>query len=80
MPFLHDDIPDIRAKWNLANFNPDAPNDAPNMEIAIMALILATNIESTVGKHAWSLTESSLETLGFTNIMHFYFVERYHQR
>ena len=73
MPFLHDEIPDIRAKWNLANFNPDAPNDAPNMEIAIMALILATNIEFTVGKHAWSLTESSLNTLGFTNIMHFYF-------
>lgn len=26
MPFLHDEIQDIRAKWNLANFNPDAPN------------------------------------------------------
>lgn len=73
MPFLHNMTPDIRAKWNLADFDPAGPNDVPNQNLKVMALILATNIESTVGKYAWSLVEYSLGRLGFTNIMHHYF-------
>ena len=75
MPFLHDMTPDIQSAWNLADFDPNSPNDEPNMNIAVMALILATNIESTVGSHAWSLIEYSLDRLGFTNIVHRYFEE-----
>ena len=73
MPFLHNMTPDIQAKWNLADFNPENPNDKPNLNLTVMGLILATNIESTVGSHAWSLIEYSLDRLGFTNIVHHYF-------
>ena len=73
MPFLHNLTPDIKAEWNLRDFDPAGPNDKPNLNLSIMALILATNIESTVGKNAWSLVEHSLDRLGFTNIMHHYF-------
>ena len=70
MPFLHNMTPDIISEWNLQDFNPANPNDKPNMNIAVMALILATNIESTVGKYPWSLVEYSLDRLGFTKIVH----------
>ena len=73
MPFLHNMTHDIRSKWSLQDLNPDSPNDVPNQNLKVMALILATNIESTVGKHAWSLVEYSLDRLGFTNIVHHYF-------
>ena len=73
MPFLHNVTPDIRAKWNLADLDPASPNDVPNQNLKVMALILATNIESTVGKYPWSLVEYSLDRLGFTNIVHHYF-------
>ena len=73
MPFLHDMTPDIRTKWNLADLDPDSPNDVPNQNLKVMALILAANIESTVGKYPWSLVEYSLGRIGFTNIMHHYF-------
>ena len=73
MPFLHNMTPDIRARWSLADFDPNSPNDVPNQNLKVMALILATNIESTVGDHAWSLIEYSLNRLGFTNIVHHYF-------
>ncbi len=72
MPFLHKEH-DIITEWNLADFDPAGPNDAPNLNLSVMGLILATNIESTVGKHAWSLVEQSLARLGFTNIVHHYF-------
>ena len=72
MPFLHSD-PDIITEWNLADFDPAGPNDKPNLNLTVMGLILATNIESTVGSHAWSLVEKSLSRLGFTNIVHHYF-------
>ena len=72
MPFLHQD-PDIISEWSLQDFDPSGPNDKPNMNIAVMGLILSTNIESFVGKHAWSLVECSLERIGFTNIVHQYF-------
>ncbi len=75
MPFLHGGTPDIRTKWTLDDFDPAAPNDYPNMNIAVMGLILSANIEATVGEHAWSLVQKSLERLGFTNIMHRYFEE-----
>ena len=73
MPFLHNMTPDIISEWDLSDLDPSGPNDEPNMNLAVMGLILATNIESTVGKHAWSLVEYSLDRLGFTNIMHHYF-------
>lgn len=73
MPFLHDMDPDIITEWNLSDFDPAQSNDAPNLNLSVMGLILATNIESTVGKNAWSLVEYSLDRLGFTNIMHGYF-------
>ena len=73
MPFLHNMTPDIITEWNLSDFDPSGPNDKPNMNLAVMGLILATNIESSVGKHAWSLIEYSLDRLGFTNIVHHYF-------
>ena len=75
MPFLHNMTPDIISEWNLADFDPAGPNDKPNLNLTVMGLILATNIESTVGEHAWSLIEYSLERLGFTNIVHHYFEE-----
>ncbi len=75
MPFLHGKAPDIRAKWTVDDFDPAGPNDTPNMNIAVMGLILSANIESTVGAHAWTLVQSSLEKLGFTNVMHRYFEE-----
>ena len=70
MPFLHNMDPDIKATWDLSDFDPSNPNDEPNQNIKIMALILATNAESTVGLHAWSLVEYSLRRLGFTNVVH----------
>ncbi len=73
MPFLHDMNPDIITEWNLNDFDPAGPNDKPNLNLTVMGLILATNIESSVGKHAWSLIEYSLDRLGFTNIVHQYF-------
>ena len=73
MPFLHNMAPDIITEWNLSDFDPAGPNDQPNLNLTVMGLILATNIESTVGKHAWSLIEYSLDRLGFTNIVHQYF-------
>ena len=66
MPFLHNLTPDIITEWSLQDFDPSQPNDKPNLNLAVMGLILVTNIESTVGKHAWSLIEYSLERVGFT--------------
>ena len=73
MPFLHNMTPDIRARWNLEDLDPASSNDVPNQNLKVMALILAANIESTVGDHAWSFIEYSLKRLGFTNIVHHYF-------
>ena len=70
MPFCPDPISTI---WDWSDLDYSNPNDAPNLNLTIMALILATNIESTIGDHAWSLTENSLKKLGFTNIVHHYF-------
>lgn len=75
MPFLHNMAPDIQSEWSLADFRPDSPNDEPNLNLSVMGLILATNIESTVGDHAWSLVEYSLDRLGFTDMVHRYFEE-----
>lgn len=43
MPFLHNMPPDVRGKWNLQDFDPSGPNDAPNRNLSVMGLILATN-------------------------------------
>ena len=65
----------ITTTWDWSDLDYKNSNDAPNLNLTIMALILATNSESTIGKHAWSLTEKSLNKLGFTNVVHHYFEE-----
>ena len=52
LPFLHDMNPDIISEWNLQDFDPAGPNDEPNMNIAVMVLILATNLEPS-GNGIW---------------------------
>ena len=69
LPFLHD----VTTTWNWSDLDPAGPNDAPNLNLTIMALILATNAETTRGEHAWTQTERSLAALGFTNLSHSYF-------
>lgn len=63
----------ITTTWDWSDLDYKNANDAPNLNLTVMALILATNSESTIGDHAWSLTESSLQKIGFTNITHHYF-------
>ena len=63
----------ITTTWDWSDLDYRNSNDAPNWNLTIMALILATNCESTIGDHAWSLTENSLKKLGFTNVVHYYF-------
>ena len=69
LPFLHD----VTTTWDWLDLDPAGPNDAPNLNLTIMALILATNAETTRGAHAWTQTERSLTALGFTNLSHSYF-------
>ncbi len=66
LPFMHD----VSTFWDLSDFNIEDGNDTPNFNIQVMALIQASNIEVTVGKHAWSQVESSLEKIGFTDAEH----------
>ncbi len=73
MPFLHHMIPDIQFKWDLSDFDPARPNDVPDINLAVLGLVLATNIEISEGTHAWSRIKYSLERMGFTNFMHHYF-------
>ncbi len=63
----------ITTTWDWSDLDYTNPNDAPNLNLTVMALILATNIDSTVGDHAWSLVEKNLIRLGFTNVVHHYF-------
>ena len=63
----------ITTTWDWSDLDYKNSNDAPNLNLTVMALILATNIESTIGEHAWTLTENSLKELGFTNVVHHYF-------
>ena len=63
----------ITTTWDWSDLDYKNSNDVPNWNLTIMALILATNCESTIGEHAWSLTENSLKKLGFTNVVHHYF-------
>ncbi len=63
----------ITTTWDWNDLDYKNSNEAPNLNLTIMALILATNCESTIGDHAWSLTENSLIKLGFTNVVHYYF-------
>ena len=63
----------ISTTWDWSDLDYKNSNDAPNLNLTIMALILATNSESTIGEHAWSLTENSLNKLGFTNVVHYFF-------
>jgi len=74
LPFLHD----VTTTWDWADLDPANPNDAPNLNLTVMGLILATNAETTRGAHAWSQTERSLRALGFTNIVHHYFEDEEH--
>ena len=69
MPFLNN----VTTAWDWSDLDPANPNDAPNLNLTVMGLILATNAETTRGPHAWSQTESSLSALGFTDLYHRYF-------
>jgi len=71
LPFLHD----VTTTWDWNDLDPANPNDAPNLNLTVMGLILATNAETTRGAHAWTQTERSLGALGFTNLVHRYFEE-----
>ena len=48
LPFLHD----VTTTWDWADLDPANPNDAPNLNLTVMGLILATNAETTRGAHA----------------------------
>ena len=65
----------ISTVWNWSDLDYAHSNDDPNLNLTVMALILATNIECTIGDNAWSLVESNLSQLGFENIVHYYFEE-----
>lgn len=65
----------ISVVWNWSDLDYANSNDTPNFNLTVMGLILATNIECTVGEHSWSLVESSLSKLGFINIVHHHFDE-----
>ena len=69
LPFLHD----VKTNWTLSDLDITAPNDKPNFNLTVMALILAANIEVTVGSHAWSQVESTLDRIGFTDMRHRFF-------
>ena len=69
LPFLHD----VTTTWLWSDLDPANPNDAPNLNLTVMGLILATNAETTRGAHAWTQTENSLSALGFTNLYHRFF-------
>ena len=69
LPFLHD----ITTTWDWSDLNFENGNETPNLNLAVAALVLATNIETTVGDHAWDLVESSLGKLGFIHMAHHYF-------
>ena len=72
MPFMTEPISTV---WNWSDLDYAHSNDEPNINLTVMALILATNIECTIGDNAWSLVESNLAQLGFENIVHYYFEE-----
>ncbi len=69
LPFSHD----VTTTWSLSDLDYKNPNDAPNLNLTVNAMILSLNIESTVGEHAWSLIDNTLTRLGFTNLAHHYF-------
>lgn len=69
MPFYHN----ITAAWNMEDLDPANPNDVPSLNLTIMGLVLSSNVELTVGNHAWTLAEETLSRLGFTDIRHHYF-------
>ena len=72
MPFMTDPISTV---WNWSDLDYAHSDDEPNINLTVMSLILATNIECTIGDNAWSLVESNLSQLGFENIVHYYFEE-----
>ena len=72
MPFMSDPI---NVVWNWSDLDYAHSNDEPNINLTVMALVLATNIECTIGDNAWSLVESNLRQLGFDNIVSYYFEE-----
>ena len=50
MPFMTDPISTV---WNWSDLDYAHSNDEPNINLTVMALILATNIECTIGDNAW---------------------------
>lgn len=72
MTFMKEPISTV---WNWSDLDYAHSNDEPNINLTVMALILTTNIECTIGDNAWSLAESNLSQLGFENIVHYHFEE-----
>ena len=72
MSFMSEPISTV---WNWSDLDYAHSNEEPNINLTVMALILATNIECTIGDSAWSLVESNLSQLGFEKIVHYYFEE-----
>ncbi len=69
LPFSHD----VTTTWSLSDLDYKNPNDTPNLNLTVVAMILSLNIETTVGDHSWSLIDSTLTRLGFTDLSHHYF-------
>ena len=63
----------ITTTWDWSDLDYTNSNDAPNLNLTVMALVLATNAETTLGGHAWTNVENTLRRLGFTNTAHHYF-------
>lgn len=64
---------EMTTTWDWSDLDYTNSNEAPNRNLTVMSLILASSIEMTVGRHAWSLVEKNLRKIGFTNIVHHYF-------
>ena len=64
---------DMNTRWDFSDLDYNNPNDVPNLNLTITGLLLSAVIDCTVGKHAWDLTELTLEKLGFTDLRHHYF-------
>ncbi len=68
-PFYHS----ITTTWDLNDLNPENPGNVPSRNLTVTGLALSSDIELTIGEHAYSLIENDLEKLGFTDIRHHYF-------
>ncbi len=72
LPFMGD--APVTTWWNVKDLDYTASNEAPNLNLTVAALLLATNIETThEGDAQWDQVFRSLTTLGFEQLEHSYF-------